>query len=146
MVHTDDMDRSDLHRLVDTLPEGAFESAQKILEHFQVWPPQPPPQMKRMEEIRQEQEEHFRQSLRPGATGGFGGGGGIHPGGYGHTSNPRFEDGLPVLESVHFYEGNEIAVVERLKLADDRKSIRYTHEAKGPKGERHVNEIVFDVR
>ena len=139
------MDRSDLHRLVETLPEGAFESAQRILEHFQVWPPRLPPEMKRMEQFRQEQEEQFRQSLRRGTTGGIGGGGGIHPGGYGHTSHSRFEDGACVLESLHFYEGHEIAVVQRLKLADDRKSIRYTHEAKGPKGERHVNEIVFDV-
>jgi hypothetical protein len=52
------MDRSDLHRLVDTLPEEAFESARRILEHFQVWPPQPPPEMKRMEQFRREQEEN----------------------------------------------------------------------------------------
>jgi hypothetical protein len=139
------MDRSDLHRLIESLPEGAFESAGTVLEHLQVWPPQPPPEIKRMEQFRQEQMEKMSQSLRPGTTGGGGGGGEIHPGGYGHTSHSRIEDGTSVLESLHFYDGHEIAVVERLKVAEDKKSIRYTHEAKGPKGEMHVNEIVFDV-
>jgi hypothetical protein len=56
--------------------------------------------------------EKLRQSIRPGTGGGgSGGGGGIHSGGYGHTSHSRIEDGASVLESLHFYEGYEIAVV-----------------------------------
>ena len=43
------------------------------------------------------------------------------------------DSGASVMESLH------------LKQADDEKSIRYTHEAKGPRGERHVNEILFDL-
>lgn len=34
-------DRRELHKLVDSLPDGAFESAQTYLRNIQVWPPKP---------------------------------------------------------------------------------------------------------
>jgi hypothetical protein len=52
---------------------------------------------------------------------------------------------VSVLESYHFCEGHEVFVVQHLKLSDDKKSLHYRHEAKGPKGEAHVNEIMFDI-
>jgi hypothetical protein len=139
------MDRSDLHRLVDTLPEGAFESAKAILERLQIWPSQPPPEMKRIEEIRQQHLERMRLSIRPGTTGGGGGGGMMHSDGYGHCSHSRIEDGASVLESYHFCEGQEIFVTQRLRLSEDKLSIQYAHEVKGPKGDTHVTEMTFDV-
>ena len=42
------MTRDELHRLVDTLPEAALEPAEKALQHFQIWPPQPPPEVERL--------------------------------------------------------------------------------------------------
>jgi hypothetical protein len=139
------MDRADLHRLVDTLPEGAFENAIRILEHFQVWPPQPPPEMERMTAIRQEQMQRMRRSMRPGTGGGGGGGGIVRSGGYGHSSHSRIEDGAAVMESYHFYKGHEIAVIQRLRCTDDNKAIHYTHEVRGPKGDTHLSEMTFDV-
>jgi len=35
-------DRKKLHALVDSLPEGALESAQTYLKAIQTWPPKPP--------------------------------------------------------------------------------------------------------
>jgi hypothetical protein len=35
------VDRRELHKLVDSLPDGAFESAQTYLRNIQVWPPKP---------------------------------------------------------------------------------------------------------
>lgn len=144
-MNTEDMDRSELHRLVDSLPESAFDSAKAVLEHFQVWPPQPPPEMKRIEEIRQEHLERMRRSRAPGTGGGSGVGGIVHPGGYGHCSHSSIEDGASVLESYHFYEGHEIFVIQRLRLSEDKQSIHYAHGVKGPKGDMHVNEMVLDV-
>src|SRR6266481_1877502 len=37
------MTREELHLLVDSLPEAALEPAEKALQHFQIWPRQPPP-------------------------------------------------------------------------------------------------------
>jgi hypothetical protein len=34
--------RNSLHNLVDTLPEAALESIERVLQHHQKWPPQPP--------------------------------------------------------------------------------------------------------
>ena len=57
--------RDELHRLVDTLPEGALENAKRILDHLQVWPPQMSPEMGRMRQIQQEQVQQMRRSMTP---------------------------------------------------------------------------------
>jgi len=33
--------RESLRELVDTLPEGALESAERVLRNYQIWPPKP---------------------------------------------------------------------------------------------------------
>ena len=69
------MSREELHQLVDTLPEAALDPAEKALQHFQIWPRQPPPEIERM---REEHQERMLRSMRPG-TSGTGGGGGRTP-------------------------------------------------------------------
>src|SRR5882724_764638 len=70
------MTREELHLLVDSLPEAAIEPAKKGLQYFQIWPPQPPPEVERMQ---QEHREKMLRSMRPGTVGT--GGGGIYSGG-----------------------------------------------------------------
>lgn len=140
------MDRSDLHRLVDTLPEGAFEHAKRVLEHLQVWPPQPPPETERMRQIRREPLERMRQSMRTGTMGGGGAIGFMRPDGYGHHSYSLWEDRTAVMVSHHFYKGHEIGVTERLRFTDDGEAIRYIHEATGPKGDTRLTEMTFPIR
>jgi hypothetical protein len=87
------MDRVDLHCLVDTLPEGAFENAKRMLEHLQVFPPKRSTEMERMRQIRLEQMG-MRQSIRPGTMGGGGGGGSFNPtlaSRSNRSPNPSFE-------------------------------------------------------
>ncbi|HYU46791.1 MAG TPA: hypothetical protein VEK84_11535 [Terriglobales bacterium] len=36
------IDRRELHKLIDSLPDDALESAQTYLRNIQVWPPKPP--------------------------------------------------------------------------------------------------------
>src|SRR3989442_3646256 len=60
------MTREELHRLVDTVPEPALESAEKGLRYFQKWPPVPPHDVER---IRREHLERMRLSMRPGTSG-----------------------------------------------------------------------------
>ena len=50
--------REELHKLIDSLPEGAMEVAYQALSHFQVWPPPLPPQI---EELRQGHEKRLKE-------------------------------------------------------------------------------------
>jgi hypothetical protein len=115
--------REELQRLVDTLPQGALENARQALQHFQIWPPQPPPELERMRQIRQEQMDRMRRSMQPGTMGGGGFGGTIHPGGYGHSGHSRVEGDTAVNETHHFYKGYELEVTERLRVADNGKAL-----------------------
>src|SRR5438552_18867139 len=122
------MSREELHRLVDTLPEAALEPAEKSLRYFQVWPHQPPP---KIEEMRQAHRERFLQSMRPGTTGGAGGGGSYTVGSGGQIQQGRFgfthwEEKTAVFETHNFHEGHEITVTERLRMNDDGKMLIYS--------------------
>jgi hypothetical protein len=140
------MDKADLHRLIDTLPEGSLEHAQRVLEHLQVAPPQMSPEMQRMREIGRENFEKMKRSMKPGTMGGAGGGGSFNPTtGYGHSGHTRWEDNTAVHETHPFFQGHEIAVTERIRFTDDGTAILYVHEVKGPKGDPVVNEVKFDV-
>jgi hypothetical protein len=113
--------RNELHRLVDTLPEGALEAVRGTLEHFQTWTPQPPPEVERMN---REHLERMRGSMRPG-TSGTGGGGGSYSMGKGGKIDSgslgftQWEDKTSVIETHRFHAGHEITITERLRMADD---------------------------
>lgn len=169
------MTRADLHALVDSLPDGALENANRILQHLQVWPPQPSPDLERIREIQRKAMEQMRRSMRPGTLAGgggggssfrpmaspeiermeerwqdevsrSGGGGSFHPViGYGHSGHTGWKDDTVVRESCHFYKGHEIEVTERLQSTNDGKAIHYTHQAKGPKGAPILNETDFKL-
>jgi hypothetical protein len=140
------MERSGLHALVESLPEGALERASRILQHLQVWPPAPSPEMERMRQINQ--ERRMRRLMNPGTIGklgtigGYGGGGSFNPmTGYGHSAHTGWEDDETVVhETRHFFKGHEIVVAERLRLGDDRKAIEYQLDVKGPLGDSVRNE------
>jgi hypothetical protein len=141
------MTREELHRLVDTLPEAALEPAEKALQHFQIWPRQPP---QKMEEMREAHRERFLRSMRPGTVGSAGGGGSHSIGREGRIENGRFsssrwEDKTAVRETLHFHKGHEISVTERLRLDDDGKVLFYSSEIVGPNSKTQSQEITFEV-
>jgi hypothetical protein len=141
----DSGNRDNLHRLIDTLPEGALETAKRMLEHLNN-PPQLSPEMERCDRYGREQMEKMRQSIRPGTVGDGGGGGSFNlTTRYGHSGRTHWEDQTAVHETHGFSKGHEIAVTERIRFTEDSRAIHYVHEAKGPKGEPVVNEIKFDV-
>jgi hypothetical protein len=141
------MNRDELHSLVDRLPEGALESAKRVLGHLQIWPPAPPAEVQRAQ---QEQLERLRQSMKPGTSGSSGGGSSytMGPGGRiqaGAVSSNRVEDGMSVVETVRFYNGHEITITERMRLSGDGKALIYVSEVAGPRGKTDWREITFDV-
>ena len=141
------MSRDDLHRLVDTLPELAIPHADQMLKHLQDWPPKPPtsPQL---EKIRRQQQERLEQRQGKGAGGVSGGfyltreGGRVQNA---RSSVPYHEDGASVLETHLFHQGNEVIITERVRLADNGKTLNFKTEVTGPDGKRFDQDLVFEA-
>ena len=132
---------------MDTLPEAAVEPAEKALQHFQIWPRQPPPEIER---INRENHERMLRSMRSGTTGSAGGGGSYSTGAEGHIQHGRhsfthWEEKTAVVTTHHFHHGHEITITERLRMGDDGTTLIYANEVVGPKGKTHKQEITFDL-
>jgi hypothetical protein len=143
--------KEELHKLIDSLPEGALDAAHSALTHFQVWPPPSLPDMatmkKRMEdrrlEMRQRMEE--RQKGRRGLINGFAGRGNYDPArGSASSSTSSSEDDTFVAQTYRQHKGHELMVIERIRL--DGKRLIYKHEVIGPGDKRNEREVVFDLR
>jgi hypothetical protein len=65
--------REELHKLIDSMPEGAIEAAHRTLSYLQVWPPTPPPDVQEMRR-RMEERREVMQRQKPGTVAGSGGG------------------------------------------------------------------------
>ena len=61
-------DREHLHALVDSLPEGALESAQTYLQAIQIWPPKEPEYPPEVEQHRKELEAKRDKFLKSWAV------------------------------------------------------------------------------
>jgi hypothetical protein len=143
------MDREELHRLVDTLPEFALKHATNMLRHFQVWPPQPP------QETQDLQREH-RERIWQGPDRGVGGGGGIGGGRYSTDQSGKLlngthsfryrENGESIIETHWFHRGNKTVVVERMRAAADGKTLRFKSEVMGPDGKRFEQDLTFEMK
>jgi hypothetical protein len=141
------MGREELHTLIDTLPEGALEYAKRTLDHLQTWPPQPPPEIKR---IQRQQREAMRQTAGPGFGIAGGGGGGYSLGDGGRIRNGDYsfgypEDGAVVRETHHFHEGVEITITERMWLGENGKALIYNNAIVGPDGKRQMQDIISEL-
>ena len=141
------MDREELHRLIDTLPEVVLEQTKVVLDRLQTWPPKPPPEL---EWIRQEHRERTRQVMSRG-----GGIGGSFVGGYeldqgrqvrnGRSSFGYYEDGNAVRKTHQFHEGIEITITEKMCLGENGKTLLYWYEIVGPDGKKYTQDITFRV-
>lgn len=150
MPDLDDVHRlAALHRLVDELPEAAFDAAFRVLENYVRWPPKGHADAEHLlaqarERFLRHQEEHARRA-GTGFIGGTGGGGSFSPDGYGHSSMHGWEDHTSVTVHVLFFRGTELHTTERLSLFDDRKRLRYSIEAKLPGVTPQQHEFTFEL-
>src|SRR6266550_8932113 len=85
-------DREHLHALVDSLPEGALESAQTYLQAIQIWPPKEPEYPPEVEQHRKELEAKRDKFLKRPASGTWAIGKNKSHGSYG-TSEHNWETG-----------------------------------------------------
>jgi hypothetical protein len=142
-------DRESLRALVDSLPDGALQGAQRTLEHMQTWPPVRPPLPARIAELTQEMGERARRGLKPGTMGGGGRGGSWRTDAEGRLSSGRYsstrrEGWAEVVETHTFHDGHEITLIERFRLSEDGKTLSYTQEISGPR-QSTQHTIDFDV-
>lgn len=133
------MEREELHRLVDGLPEGALEHARKMLNHLQK------PEIERLWNL---QDDRMRQAARRGFGIAGGGGGGYRLGEDGRIRNGHHSFGYPenggvVHETHHFHEGVEITIREQMRLGKNGKTLLYDNTIKGPDGKQYTQNITF---
>ncbi len=122
--------REELHKLVDSMPEGALEAAHHVLTNLQVWPPPPPPDVQEMRKRMEVRRLETRLRQKPGTTAGFGGTGAYDPAkGAGGFSFQYWEDDTFVQETLRNHKGHELTVVERIGI--DGKRLIYKHEITG---------------
>jgi hypothetical protein len=140
--------REELYKLVDSLPEGAIEAANRTLSHLQVWPPAPPPDVQEMRQrMRQRLEERRLGAIerqKPGTIAGFGGSGNYDPDrGSASSSFSHWDGDTFVTETLRRHKGHEFTVVERVRV--DETHLTYKHEITGPGDKHDEREIRFEV-
>jgi len=142
--------RESLHELIDTLPEAALESAERALENYQTWPPKPPIDVenmrKRVEELFRKRGEEWAARTESGfRSWHVGGSGSFKPDSDGMASMRTSEGETSVTLEIHLFRGHRLEIEERLRLSEDKKSLVYTQQIKGPEGKEGRYEIEFEV-
>ena len=125
-------EREALNSLIASLPDDALRRARNMLEDLRDFPAHQPP-------YRPLPIAHMRQ--RMGTNIGYGGGGWLQEG---HFSSSSLENGTMIFETRRVHKGHRITLIERLRVADDGKTLNYSQELRGPKGE-HRWSMDFDI-
>jgi len=140
----------DLHKLIDSLPEGAIEGAHRMLTNMQMWPPPPPPTAEEMRKRMEEQRMRMRRKMeerspaQPGTISGFGGHGSYDPTtGFASNGMSYWEGDTFVAQTYRRHYGHELVVVERFRVEGQR--LVYKHEVSGPRGKRDARDVTFDL-
>jgi hypothetical protein len=138
--------RGDLHKLVDMLPEGAFDAAQRTLQYLQNWPPIPPPEIAEMSGLPpQERLARLREKFVGGS-----GSGRIRPGYDGQKGrrgvwSARHSEGdVAVHEAHHFFDEHEFTIIE--SFTPEERGLVYRHEITAPNGRSDRREIIFPIK
>lgn len=140
--------RDELHRLIDTLPEGAFPSIRFALELRQNWPEYPSPQqvITKMREFMRERGNARSLAGTIPATAGLGlfglAQGNKIPGGntFSYTDGDTY-----VLDTKLNHKSHQIKTTERLRLDREDRKFHYAIEVTGPDGQFARHEFAFAV-
>ena len=130
--------REELHQLVTSLPEGAFEAAHQTLTRLQMWPPPPPPgRDEAIERFRQNQLRHHEKMMArmsPGQVSLGGGGLSTGPGGRrrGRHSFGYHDAGDDVHETSIVHDDCEFMLIERIRRDAATREVHFVIEVTGP--------------
>jgi hypothetical protein len=141
--------RESLHELVDTLPEAALESAQRVLQNYQTWPPKPPIDVenmrRRVDELFRKRSEERAARTGKGVIASLFSRSNIRPDGDGSCSMSTWEGQTSVTLELRVFHGHRLEIEERLRPSEDKKSLLYALQIKGPEGKEGRYEIEFAV-
>ena len=119
--------RDSLHRLVDTLPEEALESIERVLQHHQKWPPRPPIDAQKLHDQVEERLRQFaKQHPAPAGQGrisGFATGGHVSAEGDASVSMTGWEGNTRLKVEHRVFRGHKLEFEERLRISEDEKSL-----------------------
>jgi hypothetical protein len=140
--------REELHKLIDSMPEGAMEAAYRALSNLQVWPPAALTDMetmrKRNEQHREEARKRMAAQQLTGTISAFGGSSNYNPTtGSGSHGMSHWEGDKLIVQTYRQHQGHELMVIERIHV--DGKRLIYKHEVQGPGDKRDEREVVFDL-
>ena len=140
--------REQLHKLIDSLPEGSWEPANQLLSNLQTWPPPALPDMAAMRKKHADHREEMRQKMiahqRPGTIGGFGASGNYNPAtGSGSYGMSQWEGDTFVVQTYRQHQGHELIVIERIRI--DGRQLIYKHEVTGPGPKHHESDVTFEI-
>src|SRR5260370_23926170 len=137
--------RESLHELIDALPEAALESAERVLQKYQTWPPKPPIDVenmrKRVDELFRKRGEEWAARTGTGLRSWHIGSGSFKPDGDGMASMRTSEGETSVTLEIHLFRGHRLEIEERLRLSHDTKSLVQSHQLNEPE-EREVHYAV----
>jgi hypothetical protein len=140
--------RESLRELIDSLPERALESAERVLQSFQTWPPKPPVGVEKMrehvDELFRKRGERWAGHTGTGYIRGGIGRGILKPDGDGMASMSTMDGPVLVNFEIRIFRGHRIEVEERLSVSEDNKSLLYTQQIKGPQGKEGRYEVEFE--
>jgi hypothetical protein len=143
--------RESLHKLLDTLPEAALESTERVLQNYKAWM-WPPQQTDDLTKMRQEVEERFRKSAAEhaartgrGVISSSVSGSRFKPDGDGMSSMSGWEGETLVTVELHVFRGHRLEIEERLRISDDKKSLLYAQHVKGPGEKDGHTEFEFNI-
>lgn len=117
--------REHLHALVDSLPEGALESAHAHLKAIQTWPPKRRESRPELEKFGKELEQKRQKFLRGGGTGAWAIDRNNKTTGSFADSEHNFETGEMTLRTFRVHHDFPMEITERLRMKDDDETLEY---------------------
>jgi hypothetical protein len=126
--------REQLHRLVDSLPEGALESAKTYLQAIQTWQPKPPEIAGLdafMEKFRGELEEKRQKFLRGSGTGAWAVDRNKKTTGSFGTSEHNSETGETTMRTFRVHHDFPMEITERFRMKDNDDTLEYEYHISG---------------
>jgi hypothetical protein len=124
-------DREQLHALVDSLPEGALESAQTYLKAIQTWPPKRPEQRPELEKFRKELEQKRLKFLRGDGTGAWAIDRHNKTTGSFGDSEDNWGTGEMTERTFRVHHDFRMEITERFRMKDDDKTLEYDFHISG---------------
>jgi hypothetical protein len=124
-------DREHLHALVDSLPEGALESAHTYLKAIQIWPPKKPEYPPEVEQHRKELEAKRDKFLKGRASGTWA----IDRKNKSHasfgTSESNWETGEYTIRTFRVHHDFPMEITERIQMKGDDQTLEYDFHISG---------------